>query len=354
MTCSTVWPRNSRLGSGAASSPGATEGSAADGAGNPEIGPLAASLLIGRLATEAGVSSPVDPAAAPATERLDPDATSAPEAMDAGQQEHVPAAAPLSGVLPGGAPIEATALSGRRPRYFRSVAQIGRQAAQGLAYAHARGIVHRDIKPSNLLLDHAVVVWIADFGLAKAGDDGLTETGDFLGTLRYMAPERFRGEGDARSERSRRWPRRLTSGTPPCAKPILLAPFTFRADGKVLYAFTEPRGVLAIEIATKRVIWRAESLPGEEPHDIATSSDGSTLLVHRHGGNPRMDWLSRLDAATGLPSGSPREVPGLGTVSRDEKTAAFSRVENGEQRIELQELTSGRQIISWRRRIECG
>ena len=97
-------------------------------------------------------------------------------------------APPVLGVLPGGAQIATTALSGRRPPFFRSVAQIGRQAAQGLAYAHARGIVHRDIKPSNLLLDHAGVVWIADFGLAKADDDGLTETGDVLGTLRYMAP----------------------------------------------------------------------------------------------------------------------------------------------------------------------
>ena len=80
------------------------------------------------------------------------------------------------------------------------MAQIGRQAAQGLAYAHARGIVHRDIKPSNLLLDTAGIVWITDFGLAKAEDDGLTATGDILGTLRYMAPERFRGEGDGRAD----------------------------------------------------------------------------------------------------------------------------------------------------------
>nr|WP_303652953.1 protein kinase [Paludisphaera mucosa] len=111
-----------------------------------------------------------------------------------------PAASTGSAVLPGGAAVSSVDSSGRRTPYFRSVAQIGRQTAQGLAYAHARGIVHRDVKPSNLLLDTAGVVWIADFGLAKADDDGLTATGDILGTLRYMAPERFRGEGDGRAD----------------------------------------------------------------------------------------------------------------------------------------------------------
>ena len=114
----------------------------------------------------------------------------------------LPPASNLSGsaVLPGGTHVSEVDSSGRRQPFFRSVAQIGRQAAQGLAYAHARGIVHRDIKPSNLLLDTDGVVWITDFGLAKAEDDGLTATGDILGTLRYMAPERFRGEGDARAD----------------------------------------------------------------------------------------------------------------------------------------------------------
>ncbi len=82
---------------------------------------------------------------------------------------------------------------GGTPDWHRQVATLGVQAAAALAYAHAQGIVHRDIKPANLLIDHNLNVWITDFGLAKVSENDLTRTGDVVGTLRYLAPERFRG-----------------------------------------------------------------------------------------------------------------------------------------------------------------
>jgi serine/threonine protein kinase len=81
------------------------------------------------------------------------------------------------------------------------VARLGVQAAEALHHAHNQGVLHRDVKPSNLLLDDQGTLWVADFGLAKAGDSAdLTHTHDLVGTLRYMAPERLRGVADARSD----------------------------------------------------------------------------------------------------------------------------------------------------------
>ncbi len=89
---------------------------------------------------------------------------------------------------------------GLGPAYFDNVARLGVQIADALAYAHTQGILHRDIKPSNILIDVHGTVWLSDFGLAKDDSSDLTNTGDVVGTLRYMAPERFRGRADCQSD----------------------------------------------------------------------------------------------------------------------------------------------------------
>jgi serine/threonine protein kinase len=100
--------------------------------------------------------------------------------------------------------------------YFRTIAQLGIQAAEALDHAHQNGVLHRDIKPANLLVEcshlaprdetnpprgaklhheerddyTSLKLWITDFGLARMEQDaGMTMTGDLLGTLRYMSPE---------------------------------------------------------------------------------------------------------------------------------------------------------------------
>src|SRR5581483_2161502 len=102
-------------------------------------------------------------------------------------QESAPATRPVLGL--------STQRSVRPRDFFRTVARLTAQVAEGLDYAHGLGIVHRDIKPANILIDPTGNVWITDFGLAQFHADGaLTQTGDLIGNLRYMSPEQAAGQ----------------------------------------------------------------------------------------------------------------------------------------------------------------
>jgi serine/threonine-protein kinase len=83
-----------------------------------------------------------------------------------------------------------------------AVIRVAGQACEGLAAAHAVGVIHRDIKPGNIFLseyEDSVVAKLLDFGIAKLkmdqvqGDPGLTKTGNMLGSPHYMSPEQAQG-----------------------------------------------------------------------------------------------------------------------------------------------------------------
>jgi serine/threonine protein kinase len=91
---------------------------------------------------------------------------------------------PLSALLRPDAPMDPAAVRG-----------LLAQAADGLAAAHAAGIVHRDVKPANLLVTPDRQVKVTDFGIARAAEGvGLTQTGEVMGTPQYLSPEQARGE----------------------------------------------------------------------------------------------------------------------------------------------------------------
>ena len=102
--------------------------------------------------------------------------------------------------------VEGTSLAKRLKEEGRlkveEAVHVVRQVAEGLAYAHERGIVHRDIKPDNILIENGTGrAVIADFGVAHVTTSELTRTGEILGTPFFMSPEQVLGDPlDGRSD----------------------------------------------------------------------------------------------------------------------------------------------------------
>ncbi|WP_328499258.1 serine/threonine protein kinase [Streptomyces sp. NBC_00414] len=77
----------------------------------------------------------------------------------------------------------------------REAARVGLWVLRALRAAHAAGVLHRDVKPGNVLLSHDRRVLLTDFGIAQVeGDTTITRTGEIVGSVDYLAPERIRGQ----------------------------------------------------------------------------------------------------------------------------------------------------------------
>ncbi len=121
--------------------------------------------------------------------------TTAPDFSRTPQSNNKRAHTPVESRLVGAS--SASMNAGGTNDHVRAVARLGVQAAEALAAAHEFGIVHRDVKPSNLLVDDHGKLWVTDFGLARCRESsGLTQSGDVLGTMRYMSPEQALGRGE--------------------------------------------------------------------------------------------------------------------------------------------------------------
>ena len=89
----------------------------------------------------------------------------------------------------------------RGPMPIDVAVDLTEQFLKALGYAHKRGIVHRDVKPQNVILDGEGQAKVADFGIARAANSDMTETGTIVGTVQYLSPEQAHGQPvDQRSD----------------------------------------------------------------------------------------------------------------------------------------------------------
>jgi eukaryotic-like serine/threonine-protein kinase len=100
-----------------------------------------------------------------------------------------------------GAELRTLLLPGK-PLPVQKALSIAAQVAEGLSYAHERGVVHRDIKPANIMVPEAGPVKITDFGIARMRTSNVqTQTGMMMGSPKYMSPEQVIGKrADHRSD----------------------------------------------------------------------------------------------------------------------------------------------------------
>jgi hypothetical protein len=137
--------------------------------------------------------------------------------------------------------------------------------------------------------------------------------------------------------------------------PGAFAPFAFRPDGKALIAYADPSRLVAIDLATERMLWpqgTSRPLPGQWGSAIDFTPNGSTVLAERgadRGDDAGSAWLCRLNVLTGKERGEP--LRGWGTIAvapGGQLAAVGGRTKIGEAYIDLVDLPSGQPTASLR------
>jgi eukaryotic-like serine/threonine-protein kinase len=204
----------------------------------------------------------------------------------------------------------AQVLGEKGPLPSQEVADIGRQVADGLAAAHAAGVVHRDVKPGNVLIADDGRVKLTDFGVSRAVDDvQLTRTGLIAGTPAFLCPEVARGED------------------PTAASDVFALGATLYAavEGTPPFGLDDNAYALLHKVATEKVRPPWESGPvvdvimrllSREPDDRPSAAEARDALAAAAAGrDPGMAPLATTVAAGAAASSVPPARPGPPTVS---------------------------------------
>jgi len=223
--------------------------------------------------------------------------------------------------------------------------EIARQVAEGLAYAHERGIVHRDVKPANIMLDGQGRAKIMDFGLARSRlADHKTSTGMVLGTPRYMSPEQIAGQPvDQRSDifslgivlYEMLTGTRLYSG-----EDIHQVQHAIMQVEPVPPTRVIPGLPAMLDFVVARALKRDPAVRYQDARDLA--ADLTTCLAELRSQGERSGEISDGSRTVKLEPSAPQEAPAAAAIAVDtrlplsrllDNTAALKRIQGGEKRL---------------------